>query len=270
MNKQEQRALKQTVSSKLVKTRLLLEGGGELARRVPRTAALSRERLRAMLQAYGMVYVKPDTGSQGIGVCRVERDAGGGYRCQTGTRRLRLGSYDAMYRSLLRQAGGRRHLVQQGIHSLRYRGRAFDFRIMVQKSPAGKWENTGIAARVAHPAKIVSNGSQGGTIYDAGRLLGLVAGRRQAMKLLGRMNGLALLAAARFGASYPAMNELGIDVAVDHRLEPWILEVNTRPDPCPFAKLEDRTALRTIIRYARAYGRRYCLKCGKAKKGSGI
>ncbi|SFB54149.1 YheC/D like ATP-grasp [Cohnella sp. OV330] len=258
--------LKQTVSSKLIKTELLR--GGKLGKHVPLTVPFTRDRLRSMLGKRGMVYVKPDSGSQGIGIMRVERTPNSLYRYQIGTERHEFGSYEEMYRSMRRWTIQRRHLIQQGVRVLRHEGRPFDFRIMTQKNAAGRWIDTGIAGRVAHPGKIVSNGSQGGTIYEAGRLLRPAAGRTGTARIIGRMRRLALLAAGRFGREYPAMNELGIDIAVDRRLKPWILEVNTRPDPCPFAKLEDRTAIRRIVRYGRRYGRRYCLRCGKAKSGT--
>ncbi|MDI4648717.1 YheC/YheD family protein [Cohnella hashimotonis] len=258
--------LKQTVSSKLVKTGLLL--GGKLGRHVPVTVPFSWERLQKMLEECGMVYVKPDTGSQGIGIMKVERMARGRLRYQLGTERHDFGTYADMYRSMRRRMGRRRHLIQQGVQVLRYEGRPFDFRIMTQKNAAGRWVSTGIAGRVAHPGKIVSNGSQGGAIYEAERLLRHAAGGEETPGLINSMRKLALLTADRFGRKYPAMNELGIDIAVDRGRKPWILEVNTRPDPCPFAKLEDRTAIRRIVRYGRRYGRRYCLKCGKAKTGT--
>jgi len=265
---EEQHTMRKTVSSKLIKTKILLDGGGLLNSHIPPTAPFSRDRFEAMLETHGMVYVKPDTGSQGIGILKAERMGSGGYRYQSGTEQHRFGTCAAMYRSMERTMGRRRYLVQKGIPVLTHQGRPFDFRVMTQRNPAGQWENTGIAARVAHPRKIVSNGSQGGTIYGAADLLRPIAGRERSARLIGRMNKLALLAADRLGGKYPAMHELGIDIAVDRQWKPWILEVNTRPDPCPFTKLTDRTAIRRIVRYGRAYGRRYCLKCGKAKSGT--
>ncbi|WP_282939090.1 hypothetical protein [Paenibacillus sp. RC67] len=44
------------------------------------------------------------------------------------------------------------------------------------------------------------------------------------------------------------------------------MEVNTCPDPCPFTKVPDKSMIRKIVAYARAYGKRYCLKCSKAKR----
>ena len=254
----------QAVSSKLTKTRVMLRSG-ELAKHVPATHSFGDRRLAAMLDRYRMVYIKPDTGSLGVGVMRVER-AGRGYRYQSGTRVYAFSTFRALLRALKRAIGSRRYLIQKGVHVLRRAGRPFDFRIMIQRAPNRRWVCTGSVGRVAHPRKIVSNGSQGGTIYPVMTLLRPVAGAKKASRLSKRMERLARLSAAQMGRAYPAMNELGLDIAVDRGLRPWILEINTRPDPCPFTKLNDPAAIRRIVRYAQAYGRSYCLKCSKARK----
>lgn len=253
-----------TISSKLVKTRLLLRNR-ELAKHVPTTCRFSQSRLREMLERYGMLYLKPDTGSLGVGVMRVEK-RGSTYRYQSGEKISSFPTFQAMLESIQRQTGSRSYLIQKGIHMLRHEGRPFDFRVMIQKNPSRRWEPTGTVARVAHPRKAVTNGSQGGTIYPAADLLKPIAGAGKTTVVLQRMNRLARLTAEQFSREHPEMNELGLDIALDRKLMPWILEVNTHPDPCPFTKLDNKASINKIVAYAKAYGRRYSLICSKAKK----
>ncbi|TVY09488.1 YheC/YheD family protein [Paenibacillus cremeus] len=255
------------ISSKLKKHVVLLRDR-QLSDYVPSTLRLTRGSFRSMLNRYGMVYIKPVTGSLGIGVMRVEKK-GRTYRYKSGLRTRAFRSFTRMYRSVEPSIRRKRYLVQKGIHVLKYQGRPFDFRVVMQKNPNRQWEWTGTAARVAHPGKVVTNGSQGGTIYPAQRLLRSLAGKRKASTLMHHMTRLGRLTARQFGQAFPAMNELGLDIAIDRRFKPWILEVNTSPDPCPFTKLDDRSMLRRMVRYAKAYGKVYNLTCNKAKKAPG-
>ncbi len=251
------------IASKLVKTRVVLRSP-ELAKHVPLTRELTRGHLSRMLERYGMVYVKPDTGSQGNGVLRVEKRARA-YRYQSGVRAFDFPNFQAMFRSVSKLTRHRRYVVQKGIHVLKYQRRPFDFRVMIQKNSAGKWECTGTAGRLAHPRKAVTNGSQGGTIFPASVLIKPSAGAAAATRLLRHMNRLTRLSAVQLSRAFPSVKELGVDIAIDRRLKPWILEVNTRPDPCPFTKLPDKSMIRRIVACARAYGRRYSLRCNKAR-----
>ncbi|MCZ8521326.1 MULTISPECIES: YheC/YheD family endospore coat-associated protein [Paenibacillus] len=255
---------RKAVSSKWVKTQLLLQSP-ELSSYVPATYRLTRSRLLAMLARYGMLYLKPDRGSLGIGVMRVEK-RGRAFLYQSGVQSCSFTAFEDMFQSLQRRIGSRPYLIQKGISLLAYEGRPFDFRVMIQKNPSGAWESTGIVGRVAHPHKVVTNGSQGGTIYPARDLLRPKAGTKRAAGLLQQMDRLARRTAAEFSRIYPAMNELGLDIAIDRNLAPWILEVNTRPDPCPFTKLDNKDSIRKMIAYAKAYGRQYNLVCSKAKR----
>ncbi|SDT23799.1 YheC/D like ATP-grasp [Paenibacillaceae bacterium GAS479] len=255
---------KLTVSSKMNKTDILLRSQ-KLKKHIPATRWLSLSKLTSMLDQYRMVYVKPDKGSKGIGVIRVEKTKYG-FQYQRDTRVYRFETLASLHRSLQKLTDEKMYLVQRGIHLLKHEGRVYDFRIMVQRNPSGEWECTGTVARVAHPKKIVSNGSQGGTIYAPMDLLRPVCGKVRAVQLLKQMDGLALLTAKKLSEDYPRLNELGLDIAIDQKLKPWILEVNTLPDPCPFTKLDDKEIIDRIVEYAKGYGRRYKLNCMKAKK----
>lgn len=261
MNKQK------VVSSKWIKTKVLA-GSSKLAAHIPRTLRLTQATLSKLMNRYGMVYIKPVSGSLGVGVMRLDRRKGM-WVVRAGRIRKTFTSYWKMFRWLRKRTKGKPYLVQRGIHVLRHKGRPVDFRIMVQKSKGVGWTVTGTVARVAHPRKVVTNGSQGGSIYGTRSLLIKTSAYKQVSRLSRLFSRLAKSTAARFQRTYPRMRELGLDIAVDRKHRAWILEVNTRPDPCPFTKLANPSMLRKIVRFGKGYGRSYDLRCFKARRGNG-
>lgn len=221
---------------------------------IPDTRQLGRATLQAMLSEYGMVYVKPDKGTFGKGVIRVEQD-GAGFKFQSGTTVRTFASYDGLYEGLKQLTGKRLYLVQKGIHLLKHGGRRFDLRVMVQKSPAGHWESTAMVGRVAYPGKIVTNYHSGGTLKPVPVLLQAHMGSEELSSFTGGLKRLGVSVAKQLEAAYPGIKEIGIDIAVDRNHKSWILEVNTCPDPYIFRILKDKEISRRVIRYAKAYGR---------------
>jgi glutathione synthase/RimK-type ligase-like ATP-grasp enzyme len=249
---------KRNIASKWLKHEALRRSSWRLSKYMPETRRLTRDNLERMLDKYGMVYVKPVFGALGTGVMRVDK-TDGGLSYQIGLKRKRYSSISAGYAALLKETRGKAYMVQRGIWLARYKGQPFDIRVMVQRLPRKPWKMTGMAARVAAPGKIVTNGSQGGTIYPVSMLIS------NAMKR--RLRRISLRAARRLHAVFPGLVQIGLDVAVDQSRRPWIIEANTYPDPCPFTKLPSLRALRRILRYQRAWGIRRRLKCLKARQG---
>jgi len=243
----------QRVHSKWAKTKVLLKTDF-LQRHIPVTKRFNYENARDMLQQYGMVYIKPDKGMFGIGVIRVERTSSG-YRYQHDRDIRSYSSFDSLYEKLLKHHKKRSYLIQKGVQLLRYRKRRFDLRVMVQKNGRNEWETTGIIGRLSHPAKIVTNYHSGGTLYPIETLM---SQHMNASELSGFKHGLkklGLSVAGQLQSAYPGLKEIGIDVAVDDKHHPWILEVNTMPDPYIFRKLPDKKVFRKVYRYACGYGR---------------
>jgi hypothetical protein len=248
---------KRHITSKWGKTKVLMRSP-QICPHIPDTRRMTRHSLLSMLKQYGMVYVKPNRGTFGAGVMRVEAVLRPGsvlFTYQSGLKVKRFSSYNAMYDSLRRLTGKRLYLVQKGIHLLTHRKRRFDIRVMVQQNLKRQWETTGIVGRLAAPKKVVTNIHNGGTVTAVGKLLSGHTAEGRKRRLVKSMRSLGLVVAKRMHRAYPGVKEVGLDVALDRTLYPWILEVNTMPDPYIFTKLKDKSIFRRIARYARAYGR---------------
>jgi len=248
---------KKTVSvvySKWVKAKILLKNGS-LKRYVPDTKLLGQKTLFSMLETYGTVFVKPDRGSAGQGILRVQKLAPDQYRLRYGLKIRNYASFPALFEGILQVKMNRPYIVQQGIDLLRYRDRPFDVRVMVQLAPNKTWAVTGYIGRAAHPGKIVTNYHNGGTPLPLETLLKPHTDAQSRAGLIRRLETLGIDIAKQMKAAYPGMREFGIDFAIDRQLKPWILEVNTRPDMYIFNTLQDKRMFRRMVRYARAYGR---------------
>lgn len=239
------------VVSKWTKTKVLL-GCNEVRPYIPDTQRFSKATLKTMLRLYGMVYVKPEKGTHGKGVIRVEQRGNEDYTYQLGTTARSFEDYEALYSSLLRQTNKRSYLVQKGIHLMKYKNKRFDVRVMVQLSPTGVWETTGFLGRVAHTGKIVTNYNSGGKITDVDKLLGEYLSSQDIMKVLKQLDKIGVATAKHLYKSYPGIRQIGLDIGFDRYWIPWIIEVNTNPDPYAFNKLSDKSMYKKVMKYKKA------------------
>ncbi|WNQ12510.1 YheC/YheD family protein [Paenibacillus aurantius] len=248
--------LSRYVASKWRKTEALLPDPA-IRDYIPATVKMTRSSLHDMLVRYGTVYVKPDSGLQGKGVMRVERREGRRhkYKYQAGEKIYHFRVYGELYDALRKVIKGRKYLAQKGIPMLTYNKRPFDLRVMVQTNLDQKWETTGIIGRVAHPKRIVTNYHSGGQLKPVEKLLTPYLSPSRKKEQIRELEELGVRVGRRMGSRFPGVKEVGLDVALDGKVRPWILEVNTRPDPYIFRTLKDKEIFRRIYRYAKAYKR---------------
>jgi glutathione synthase/RimK-type ligase-like ATP-grasp enzyme len=248
---------RKNVVSKWLKTKAILRDP-KVRKLVPETRLMDSESLRAMLARYFMVYVKPSSGTYGQGVMRVEQKNGTGgksYSYQVEEKKRTFDSYSSLYQSILRHKRKRPYLVQKGIRLLTYKGRRFDIRVMVQRNPKRAWETTGIIGRVAHPRKIVTNYHSGGKPTELRTLLKADASPAKVDRIEKRLSQAGFDAAVALSRTYPGLNMIGADIGLDAKFYPWIIELNTNPDPYIFRHLKDKSVARKVMRYARALKR---------------
>lgn len=255
------------IKSKIAKTLVLLEKEN-LSKYIPRTLKLSKRSLSSMLSQYKMVYVKPDLGMYGAGVMRVEKISDDLFQLQFETISHRYATIDLLYEGIKKHKNRGPYLIQQGIELLKHHDRRFDIRVMTQINPRGRWETTGVIGRLAHPSRIVTNYHSGGTPLAYDTLMATHLTRFKQQKHFEQLQKLGITVAHQLLTKYPKIKEVGLDIGLDSDHHPWILEVNTLPNPFIFRKLKDKSIFRKISRYASLYGRfekRYCPKMAHKK-----
>lgn len=191
------------------------------------------EGLAAFLRRWGTVFLKPAGGSLGLGIIAVNRRRDG-YRCRFCTRAGMLlrhyATFDGLLTALRRYMGRRDYVMQQGIRLMRWGGRTFDIRLLMQKDAGGRWQVTKSYARVAPFGSPTSNLSTGGIAAQLERVLRAAAGRSKARRIADKIRECALNLApvieSQIGAT---LGEMGLDLALDRTGQLWILEVNSKP-----------------------------------------
>ncbi|MEX2462389.1 MAG: YheC/YheD family protein [Paenibacillaceae bacterium] len=243
----------QYVGSKWNKTNVLLQDR-YISKYIPKTRKLNQSVFNSMLNKFLMIYLKPINGTYGKGVIRVAKQLNREkitFHYQQGSEKKRFLTLRDLYQAVMKNKMKRKYIAQQGIHLLKYNNRLFDLRIMVQRDLKGSWETTGIIGRVAHPKKIVTNYHSGGTPMALKTIFKPHLSIKQMDEFYSFLEKFGRDIAKTMSKKYPMLNMLGIDVGVDNKLYPWIIEVNTNPDLYIFKKLKDKEIFRRMYRYAK-------------------
>lgn len=231
---------------------------------IPETRKYNKASLMSMLEKYKMVYVKPDLGTFGKGVMRAEQEGSQRFAYQYGEKRWEFKNVDALYKSMSKQVGDQSYLIQKGVHLLRHQKRYSDIRVMVQRNAKGPWEATGIIGRLGHPRKIVTNYHNGGKPMAMGELLKSHLSPSKQAELIKKLNTLGITIATQLQKTYPNFRQIGVDIGLDQSFTPWILEVNTKPDPYIFNQLKDKSMYRKVLSYWRLVNKKKKIK-GQSK-----
>ncbi|MCS1352657.1 YheC/YheD family protein [Mechercharimyces sp. CAU 1602] len=235
------------VASKMSKTKVL-EDNAMVQTYIPETQWLNAGSLKNMSDRYPLLFVKPDKGGGGVGVIRIRRISLTLFEVRY--RRLqqrveRDGLYEQVWKWMLK---GRKYLVQRGIESVSYQGRPFDYRILLQR-PAGKWQISGMIAKVAAPGEIVTNSRKGRSALSVEKSLSYFTPSPAYQKLLcEELRDLSFNVASVLEKRYAGLKELGIDLGLDQEGRFWIYEVNTSPQFHIFSHLSNKGTYHLIMK----------------------
>jgi hypothetical protein len=206
------------------------------------------------------LFLKPVDGAVGRGIIRASFQPTGLVRLQyVAAPAGRLRAEEARLSQLERWVAGHRgrYIVQQGLDLKVFYGRAADLRLLMQKDGSGRWNLTGMGARVAAHGRFTANLHTGGTGVPAGLLAGAVFPddpERQELLLL-ELQALAARAAEALEPAAGTLGELGLDFGVDRQGGTWYIEQNALPGRALFEHLSrpdlSRLAHLRPIQYAR-------------------
>lgn len=226
----------------------------ELQPYLPETLPFTLDNLKQMVEKHPVLYIKPNVGSQGIGIFKLEQKDDG-YQLRSTRKTRQFKKLSSVYHFLQSQTK-KRLIIQQGIDLERVNDHPYDIRIMVQRKPRSAWVCTGIFAKVGNPKKIVTNYYQGGQLVTMDKLyakLGLT--EEETQERLAQLEQVALRIAKVLLSKQPGMYELGIDLAYDSEQHLWLIEVNSRmPEFYPL-KYISRPMYNRMLAFARSYGR---------------
>jgi glutathione synthase/RimK-type ligase-like ATP-grasp enzyme len=205
------------------------------------------------LKKHKVIYLKPQKGTGGRGILRIEQIGGGRYLFQgRDQNRAILAPVQTSEQQLSVKLNALnlsdQYLVQQGINLTLKDGRVHDFRLLIQKNGSGEWEITGCAGRVGAKRSVTSNLHGGGSAVPMEKLLQQrFKSASQIESIIQSVSLLGLEAGKYLEGKYGLLCELGIDIAVDPKGQVWLLEVNPKPSREVFKRIGEYQTYRKAI-----------------------
>jgi hypothetical protein len=206
---------------------------------IPATAQLSTPfGLQHLLYTHSVVYLKPVKGKAGRGIMRLERKIGRDSQpefelCVQSNKRMIYTVHrhmDSLWKEVAERCGDKDYIMQQGIKLTSLKGRAYDLRVLVQKTALGFWSVTGIGARVAGRLSITTHVPRGGSIDEPLKLLTYAFGPQEASRILRLTKRAAIVLAKQIERSCGyQLGEMSMDLGVDVSGKIWFFEANSKP-----------------------------------------
>ncbi|WP_054948589.1 YheC/YheD family endospore coat-associated protein [Numidum massiliense] len=227
---------------------------------IPETIHSPRvKELQEMLNRHQMLYLKPSSGSLGLGIIRITQQAKGSYYCRYHSLQRnvlkRFTSLDKLVRYFFSQQATRmdRYIAQQGIRLIRHENRAVDFRLHMHKNACNEWKLAGTAAKVAGTGSVTTHVRTGGSVIPAHELFRMHYGSSGPQLQKKLEQAAVAIAQALEGTTPGLLGELGMDMGIDTHQRVWLFEVNAKPGRHIFYHPDLRSAGRQSARFITEY-----------------
>lgn len=215
------------VGDKMKVYKKLLKGETFASYLIPSTPSRKSKKAISFLQKEPYAVLKSCTGKRGKSILFLERD-GADFIVKKGEEKYRFDE-DGFIRFIEPLIAQEKWLIQPFIRSQTKNGRAYDFRIHMQKNGEGCWELALIYPRISSGKQLNSNISTGG--FKGELVPFLVEEFPNSWSLVKeKLEEFAYEFTLHFEGLYKnPFDELGIDVGMDENGKLWIFEVNSRP-----------------------------------------
>ena len=192
-----------------------------------------QEQIRLMLSRHGTIYVKNIYGSNGRSVMEV-RLLPDGYQYAAFRDELLSGHTEdySQLCSIIKQYFGNKPLViQQGLNAVKYQGNKVDFRALMQRDEAGKWQLTAMPMRIAASGCPITSTASGSKVLPiwTGLTSYLGFSQSKALDYYNRFYTILKDIVLALEKEYGRFGELGIDMVLDEDGQIWFLECNSKP-----------------------------------------
>lgn len=225
---------------------------------LPETHLLDQAALERMMSKYQTLFLKPANGSLGSGIIRVKANGKGQFYYTSYGVRVRTGRANNALELLQKTSGFRKdrsYIVQQGLNLATYRGSTFDLRIVYQKNGMGKWQIGKEFVRIAPGRSAIANMARGGTPTQSHRVFKHLYHQEDLINDKKRLiRGIChKIAVGIEKGSGQLWGELGLDLGIDKKGHPWLIEVNSKPRKTTETELSQaamKNAFRRPLEYA--------------------
>lgn len=200
----------------------------------PFTMQFTRHNLEIMMEKFGEVIIKPDSGSLGKGIVKIISKKNRIELAESSepSRWFQCSSIHELYSTLSNKMNvDSKCLLQRLVTMSRYKGRIFDIRAQFQKDGTGTWVTTGAAVRAASKRQFVTHIPNGGKAEVFNTVVrsvfpdpGIRKGIRDQLDFI--CNQVPATLEQRLDLNLAIVS---MDIAIDPQGKMWILEVNSKP-----------------------------------------
>ncbi|MDX5476550.1 MAG: YheC/YheD family protein [Bacillaceae bacterium] len=205
-----------------------------------------------MLSTYKEVLLKPINGSQGVGIIKVNQSLDCVEVSRDGEHRVTFNSLLLFHDWIM--AKETPFILQPFLTLLTNNQQPFDLRILLQKGEDGEWLERFRAIRHGGVGNITANLATGGAILQYEDWIKQFS-YEERNKFETIVSLLVSNLSKELDKKFHPLFEIGVDIAIDCNLNPWILDINSKPGH----KMIEMTANKQIKQQTYEAPARYCV-----------